>query len=232
MSNITTSFGDFKNNLNESEQFIDKVTYEMTGPPPKWHWTHKEDFVEDMKKWGYTHTSLTKKTDMLIAADEDLGTLKCQKAEKFGIPIYSYEDAFKKKELLYKRVIRAKKIENLNKIELGKFFVLQDVNNDDNNSYCFKTNIEDDGDCDFLESDEFETFMDKMESSSDKNGLKKWSGVHDGSGGSQWFGYSSYEIEDFDTAIKMWFDFFKKHKKLTSDSKVFITNDDDDIFKN
>lgn len=111
MANITTSFGGF---INEDDKFIDKVTYEMTGPPPKHHWSHKADFEEDMLKWGYTHTTLNKNTDMLIAADEDLGTLKCQKAEKFGIPIYSYEDAFKKKELLYKRVVRNKKIVSLN----------------------------------------------------------------------------------------------------------------------
>lgn len=111
MTNLTTSFGVF---INEDDKFIDKVTYEMTGPPPKNHWTHKADFEEDMLKWGYTHTTLNKNTDMLIAADEDLGTLKCQKAEKFGIPIYSYEDAFKKKELLYKRVVRNKKIVSLN----------------------------------------------------------------------------------------------------------------------
>jgi len=111
MGNITTSFQQF----NESEQYIDKVTYEMTGPPNKNLWAHKADFESDMLSWGYTHTTLTKNTDMLIAADEDLGTLKCVKAEKFGIPIYSYKEAFQKKELLYKRVIRAKKIENLNK---------------------------------------------------------------------------------------------------------------------
>lgn len=110
MGNITTSFQQF----NEEDKYIDKVTYEMTGSP-KPQWSTKADFVEDMTKWGYTHTTLTKNTDMLIAADEDLGTLKCLKAEKFGIPIYSYEQAFQKKELLYKRVIRAKKIENLNK---------------------------------------------------------------------------------------------------------------------
>jgi hypothetical protein len=109
MANITTSFEQF------NDKFIDKVTYEMTGTP-KPRWSTKADFVDSMTKWGYTHTTLTKNTDMLIAADEDLGTLKCLKAEKFGISIYSYEDAFKKKELLYKRVIRAKKIEKLNRL--------------------------------------------------------------------------------------------------------------------
>lgn len=141
MGKITTSFGDFQDTLKEGKEYIDKVTYEMTGPPPKSLWAHKADFVDDMQKWGYTHTTLTKNTDMLIAGDEDLGTLKCQKAEKFGIPIYSYKDAFKKKELLYKRVIRAKKIENLNKksekyltVELDEEEKLQQAVKDDDYS--------------------------------------------------------------------------------------------------
>ena len=58
----------------------------------------------------------------------------------------------------------------------------------------------------------------------------KWSGVHDGSGGEKWFGYSSYEIEDFNTAIKMWFDFFKENNKLGENSEIFITDEDDKIF--
>ena len=32
---------------------------------------------------------------MLIATKEDLNSLKCQKAEKYGIPIYTYEYAAK-----------------------------------------------------------------------------------------------------------------------------------------
>ena len=115
MTNITTSFGQFQDSLNEDKKYIDKVTYCLTGSP-KPLWPTKADFISDMEKWGYKYTTLTKDTDMLIAADEDLGTLKCQKAEKYGIPIYSYNDAFKKKELLYKRVIRGKKLENLNNI--------------------------------------------------------------------------------------------------------------------
>lgn len=94
---------------------IDKVTYEMSGPPPKNLWNHKADFVTDMLKWGYNHTTLNKKTDMLIISEKDLGTLKCQKAEKYDIPIYTYEEAYRKKENLYTRVIRGKKIKNLNK---------------------------------------------------------------------------------------------------------------------
>jgi len=34
---------------------------------------------------------------MLIVADEDLGTLKCKKAERYGIPVYTYAHA--KKEM-------------------------------------------------------------------------------------------------------------------------------------
>jgi len=94
---------------------VDKVTYEMSGPPPKWLWYHKADFESDMLKWGYSHTTLNKNTDMLIVESKDLGTLKCQKAEKYGIPIYTYKEAFDRKEKLYTRVIRKKRLDNINK---------------------------------------------------------------------------------------------------------------------
>lgn len=96
------------------EDFKDKVTYEMSGSP-KPYWATKAEFVSDMSDWGYTHTTLNKNTDMLIVAAEDLGTLKCQKAERYGIPIYTYMEAFKKKEKLYKKVVRGKKLDNLKK---------------------------------------------------------------------------------------------------------------------
>lgn len=96
-------------------EFKDKVTYEMSGPPPSHLWNHKADFVADMLKWGYSHTTLNKNTDMLIVAEKDLGTLKCQKAKKYDISIYTYEEAFKKKENLYIRTIRNKKIKSLEK---------------------------------------------------------------------------------------------------------------------
>lgn len=94
---------------------IDKITYEMSGPPPQKYWSYKADFVAEMLSWGYSHTTLTKNTDMLIVASEELGTLKCQKAEKYGIPIYTYSEAFNKKEKLYTRVIRKKRLDNLKK---------------------------------------------------------------------------------------------------------------------
>ena len=97
------------------EEKIDKVTYCMTGPPPRNLWPHKSDFENDMIKWGYSYSTLSKNTDMLIASNEELGTLKCQKARKYGITIYSYEDAFNKKERLYVKVIRKKRLINLQK---------------------------------------------------------------------------------------------------------------------
>ena len=86
----------------------------MSGPPPKNLWAHKADFEEDMLKWGYKHTTLTKNTDMLIVEFPEQTTLKAQKARAYGIPIYSYKEAHEKKEKLYNKVIRKKR---LNKIE-------------------------------------------------------------------------------------------------------------------
>lgn len=93
---------------------VDKVTYEMTGTP-KPYWATKSDFQESMEKWGYEHTTLNKNTDILIASDEDLGTLKCKKAEKYGIKIFNYNDAFFKKENLYTKIMRKKRLINLSK---------------------------------------------------------------------------------------------------------------------
>lgn len=98
--------------MNNSEDYKDKVTYEMSGSPRPF-FDYKDDFIRQMNNWGYVHTTLNKHTDMLIVANEDLGTLKCQKAEKYGIPIYTYEEAFQRKENLYKRVVRGKKLNNL-----------------------------------------------------------------------------------------------------------------------
>lgn len=94
------------------KEYKDKVNFEMSGSP-KPFWDTKSDFVDDMNKWGYEHTTLNKNTDMLIVAQEDLGTLKCKKAEKYGIPVYTYNQAFSKKENLYVRTIRNKKLINL-----------------------------------------------------------------------------------------------------------------------
>jgi hypothetical protein len=78
------------------ENFENKVTYECSGSP-KPYFNTKSDFIAAMQDCGYYHTTLNKKTDMLIVSDEDLGTLKCKKAEKYGIPVYTYFHA--KKEM-------------------------------------------------------------------------------------------------------------------------------------
>jgi hypothetical protein len=78
------------------EAFEDNITYEMSGSPSPYFKT-KAEFVKAMQECGYEHTTLTKKTNMLICSTEDLGTLKFKKAQKYGIPIYTYEQA--KKEM-------------------------------------------------------------------------------------------------------------------------------------
>lgn len=78
------------------EGFEDSATYEMSGSPKPYFKT-KAEFVAEMSKYGYVHTTLNKKTNMLIVPDEELGTLKCQKAERYGIPVYTY--AYAKREM-------------------------------------------------------------------------------------------------------------------------------------
>lgn len=61
---------------------------------------------------------------------------------------------------------------------------------------------------------DFDDFMCNMET-----GQGTECGVHDGTGGTdedgiEWTGYSSYEIKDFDLAIKKWKEFFKEKGKL------------------
>jgi hypothetical protein len=87
-------------------------TYEMSGPPPKNLWATKAQFQIEMEKIGYTHTTLTKSTSMLICSAEDLGTLKWQKAQKYGIPIFTYEEAFKK---------FAKKLQRIRNVEIDPY---------------------------------------------------------------------------------------------------------------
>lgn len=97
------------------EKLIDHYTFECSGSPSPTFKT-KAEFFDFMENHGFKHTTLTKNTDILIAADEDLGTLKCKKAEKYGIPIYSYNDAFKRKEMLYTKTMRKKRLQNLSNI--------------------------------------------------------------------------------------------------------------------
>lgn len=85
--------------IRQFENFENNYTYECSGSPSP-VFRVKADFFEFMSNYGFKHTPLNKKTDMLIVEDKDMDTLKCQKAAKYGIPIYTYKEAKKKvKEL-------------------------------------------------------------------------------------------------------------------------------------
>ena len=97
--------------MNENNDNLDVVTFEMTGSPKNVsHWVHKQDFVESMEGYGFVHTTLTKETDLLVAEDEFLGTGKWNRAKKFGIPIYTYEQVWEHKDRLFKQILRNKKL--------------------------------------------------------------------------------------------------------------------------
>lgn len=80
----------YRNDINEG--LVDYYTFECSGSPSPYFKT-KAEFFKFMEDNGFKHTTLTKKTDMLIVADKDQGTLKCQKAEKYGVPVYTYQKA-------------------------------------------------------------------------------------------------------------------------------------------
>jgi len=90
MKNIL-SFKNF-NPKNESKQFEEYYTFECSGTPKPYFKT-KAEFFEFMEENGFKHSTLNKKTDMLIVESLDMGSLKCQKAEKYNIPIYTYKQA-------------------------------------------------------------------------------------------------------------------------------------------
>ena len=77
------------------KSFDDFYTYECSGSP-KPVFPYKADFTEFMTKHGFKKTTLTKKTDMLIVQYKGQGTLKEQKAERYGIPVYTYAEAKKR----------------------------------------------------------------------------------------------------------------------------------------
>jgi hypothetical protein len=94
-------------------------------------------------------------------------------------------------------------------------FKLEDENNN-YKSYNIEIDFEDVEDFDdwAYDNKDFEDFIEQMETGHDK-----WNGVHDGSGGInddgvEYVSFSSYEIQDFNTAIKLWEDFFRKVNKL------------------
>ena len=97
------------------EDFVDKVTYEMTGSPKIYGWPLKADFEEFMQKHGFTHTTLTKNTDLLVTDDAESDTGKMGKAKRYGIPIVTYAQLAKDKTLLYKKLTRKNKMSGIMK---------------------------------------------------------------------------------------------------------------------
>ncbi len=82
-----------RNDINE--EFENNYTFECSGSPAPTFST-KSNFFDFMENHGFKHTTLNKKTNMLIVEHKGQNTLKCQKAEKYGIPIYTYKEAKKK----------------------------------------------------------------------------------------------------------------------------------------
>lgn len=86
---------DYKLRTDINEAIEDHYTFECSGSPKPTFKT-KQEFFDFMEEHGFKHTTLNKKTNMLIVESKDQGTIKCQKAEKYGIPIYTYREAKKK----------------------------------------------------------------------------------------------------------------------------------------
>jgi len=96
------------------ESFDDFVTFEMTGSPKDTRrWRYKEDFERDMYSHGFRHTTLTKKTDILIAEDEHFGSIKWNKAKSFGIPIMTFTEAWEKREQIFIKKFGKEKLDQL-----------------------------------------------------------------------------------------------------------------------
>lgn len=91
----------YRNDINED--LVDYYTFECSGSPSPTFKT-KAEFFDFMENNGFKHTTLNKKTDMLIVTSKDQGTLKVQKAEKYGVPVYTYREAKVKVKEMANRV--------------------------------------------------------------------------------------------------------------------------------
>ena len=74
------------------EDFEDHYTFECSGSP-KPAFSQKAEFFSFMEEHGFKHSTLNKNTNMLIVQYKGQGTLKEQKAQKYNIPIYTYQEA-------------------------------------------------------------------------------------------------------------------------------------------
>lgn len=80
------------NHIQLFEDFEDHFTFECSGAP-KPTFSTKAEFFSFMEENGFKHSTLNKKTNMLIVQYKGQGTLKEEKAKKYGIPIYTYREA-------------------------------------------------------------------------------------------------------------------------------------------
>lgn len=74
------------------EDFEDHYTFECSGSPKPTFQT-KAEFFDFMEENGFKHSTLNKKTNMLIVQFKGQNTLKEQKAQLYNIPIYTYREA-------------------------------------------------------------------------------------------------------------------------------------------
>ncbi len=79
---------------------VDKsgILFEMTGSP-KPYFSTKQDFLDKVGKFGYSHTSL-KDAKLLVTDDYESTSSKMGQAKKKGIDIVTYEDLAKRLEIL------------------------------------------------------------------------------------------------------------------------------------
>lgn len=67
-----------------------KNTVELTGSPKDQGFKTKEQFIEYIKQYGYSHSPLTKETTYLITDDKESSSSKMNKAKKLNVKIISY----------------------------------------------------------------------------------------------------------------------------------------------
>lgn len=83
----------FEIHSDEPEQVNENaIRFELTGSPKPYGFSKKEDFINLIKKHGYSHTGLDKSTSILITDDLNSSSSKMAKAKKLGVEIKTYEE--------------------------------------------------------------------------------------------------------------------------------------------
>lgn len=75
------------------EPSTETKTFEMTGTPPNNpKFKTKSDYESYAKLYGWTHSSLNQKTDLLVTDSHDSNSTKMKKARKYGTKIVNYDE--------------------------------------------------------------------------------------------------------------------------------------------